>query len=166
MTPDNGLIFFDESGHWGHGTFDILITASLPVIAVLGEDKAPTKHYNNLRTYCWLTMADWVRRGGALPPIPELVPELTEPTFTFLGGAFVLEPKDKIKERLGYSPDLGDGLALTFAFEDMPIDELRQLRGRQQVEHEFDPFAKERLADLEAEGAHLVDFNPFDYRRD
>ena len=27
----------------------------------------------------------------------------------------ILEPKDKIRERLGFSPDLGDAAALTFA---------------------------------------------------
>lgn len=30
-------------------------------------------------------------------------------------GRIVLEPKDKIKERLGASPDIADALALTFA---------------------------------------------------
>ena len=30
-------------------------------------------------------------------------------------GRMVLEPKDKIKERLGASPDIADALALTFA---------------------------------------------------
>lgn len=166
MSPTNGLILFDESGHWGHGAFDILVTAGLPVIGVLGEDKAPTKHYKNMRTYCWLMMADWVKKVGALPHLPEMIPELTEPTYTFIGGQFVLEPKDQIKARLGWSPDLADGLAETFALEDMPIDVMQQFRNTQKVAHEFEPFARETRDYLEAEGEHRADFNPFEYRRD
>ena len=51
------------------------------------------------------------QEGGALPNIPEMVGELTEPTYTFTGGVFLLEEKDQIKERLGRSPDLADAYA-------------------------------------------------------
>ena len=67
-----------------------------------------------------MKMAEWVKNGGALPNIPELVSELTTPTYTFTNGKFVLEEKDQIKIRLGRSPDLADALALTFAIVDMP----------------------------------------------
>jgi len=64
----------------------------------------------------WFDMAEWVKTGGvALPELPELVSELTAPTYLFTGGRFQIEPKDQIKQRLGWSPDLGDALALTFA---------------------------------------------------
>ena len=55
-----------------------------------------------------------------LPPIPELVAELTTPTYTFSNGKILLEDKDLVKKRLGRSPDLADALALTFAFPVMP----------------------------------------------
>ena len=61
-------------------------------------------------------MADWVKSGGALPNVPELVAELTTPTYTFVGGKIMLEDKDQVKKRLGRSPDLADALALTFAY--------------------------------------------------
>ncbi len=159
MNPDNGLILIDDSGHWGHGAVDALVTAGFPVMPVIQESPATNKRYKNLRAQEWLGMADWVKKGGALPYLPEMVPELTEPTYTFLGGQFVLEPKDQIKARLGYSPDLADGLSQTFAIEDLPADMLVQLRGRQTALHEFDPYA------LDVEGQTEHDFNPFEYER-
>jgi len=71
-------------------------------------------------------MADWVKRGGSLPPIPELVQELTSPTYTFNQGKLQLEDKDQIKARIGRSPDLADALALTFALPDQPAQTIEQ----------------------------------------
>jgi len=122
MHPGNGLILIDDSGHWGHGVVDALATAGLPVLPVIAESPSVNKRYKNLRTEMWLQMADWVKKGGALPYIPELVRELTTPTYTYLGGKFVLEPKDQLKKRLQVSPDIAEALAQTFALEDMPAD--------------------------------------------
>ena len=52
-------------------------------------------------------MVEWIRRGGCLPNVPELIGELTTPTYTFVHGRFQLEDKNQIKARLGRSPDLG-----------------------------------------------------------
>lgn len=41
---------------------------------------------------------------GSLPKLPELVGELTVPTYTFVNGKFQLEDKDQVKQRLGRSP--------------------------------------------------------------
>jgi hypothetical protein len=68
----------------------------------------------------WMKMAEWIRSGGALPQVDGLVQELTAPTYGFKAGKWLLEDKDSIKERLGYSPDLADALALTFATPDQP----------------------------------------------
>jgi hypothetical protein len=124
------ITLVDDSGHWGHGVIDNLITSGAPAIPILGESPAINPRYFNRRTEMWLEMAEWVKRGGALPNIPELVPELTAPTYTFLNGKFQLEPKDQIKKRLGNSPDIADALALTFAIPDMPANSAT-LAGRQ-----------------------------------
>jgi hypothetical protein len=116
------LTLIDDTGHWGHGVVDQLLTAGYPVQAVIASDRALDRRYRNRRAECWLQMAEWVRRGGALPPVPELVAELTSPTYSFVGGQFLLEPKDQVKRRLGRSPDLADALALTFAVPDLPRD--------------------------------------------
>lgn len=140
------LHLVDDTGHWGHGVIDNLITAGIPgVVGVVYHEKALNPRYKNRRTEIWLNLADWVKSGGALPNIPELVAELTTPTYTFAAGRFQLEEKDQIKERLGRSPDLGDGIANTFALPDMPgthtLEGRLLARKAHTTEHEWDPFA-------------------------
>ncbi len=80
---------------------------------------APFKpgQYANKRAEMWGEMAEWLKAGGALPPCPELKADLCAPAYDFdASGKLRLEAKEKIKERCGRSPDLGDALALTFAF--------------------------------------------------
>lgn len=117
------VILVDDTGHWGHGVIDNLIAAGENAIGIQFHAPALDNRYRNRRTEMWLKMADWVKRGGCLPNMPELVEELTTPTYTFHGGQFELESKDYIKERLGRSPDLADALALTFAIPDAPASD-------------------------------------------
>jgi phage terminase large subunit len=114
-----GLMILDATGGWAAGASDVLKTSGTlhtdrPVDVQFhgasGNDK-----YRNRRAEMWFGMAEWVKSGGALPNLPELVGELTTPTYTFVNGKFLIEPKDQVKERLGRSPDLADALALTFA---------------------------------------------------
>lgn len=151
------LILVDDTGHWGHGVVDHLITAGFPVVPVIASDPALDRRYKNRRAEMWLSMAEWVKGGGALPPIPELVAELTTPTYTFLGGKLVLEDKDQVKQRLGRSPDLADALAQTFALPDMPSELLARLQGHGHVRTERHPYEREP-AKAEQE------FNPYEER--
>jgi phage terminase large subunit len=112
--------FIDDTGHWGHGVIDNLIAAGYTPMGIQYHGPANNPRYKNMRAEMWLEMANWVKAGGKLPKIPELVAELTVPTYSFVGGKFVLEDKDQVKERLKRSPDLADALALTFAWPDMP----------------------------------------------
>lgn len=114
------LEFADATGGWSAGACDILRASGIDVIDVQFAAPAMDPRYRNRRAELWFAMREWIQRGGALPPIPELVAELTEPTYTFMGGKFLLEDKDQIKRRLGRSPDLADALALTFGLADMP----------------------------------------------
>jgi hypothetical protein len=136
------LTLVDDTGHWGHGVIDNLITAGLKqCVGIIFSDPALNPRYRNRRAEMWLEMAEWVKHGGALPFLQELVGELVTPTYSFVGGKFVLEEKDQIKARLGRSPDLADALALTFALPDMPADVLKRLKQPQTVAHDFDPYA-------------------------
>src|SRR5246127_3122118 len=61
---------------------------------------------------------DWIRRGGAPAPgerSQELIAALSRTTYSFRGDRLLLEPKDQVKARLGYSPDDADAFVLTFA---------------------------------------------------
>lgn len=154
---DAEMVIIDDSGHWGHGVVDQLRAAQYPIIPVLGEDKPLNRRYKNRRTEMWLEGAKWIQDGGALAYNAELIRELTVPTYTFLGGVFVLEPKDQIKERLGNSPDLADALMMTFAVPDMPSRAVEQMRGRNKALTQFDPY---EIAGESNERA-LTDFDPY-----
>jgi hypothetical protein len=50
--------------------------------------------------------------GLALPPDRELLADLTAPRFEVRSSGIVVEPKERLRERLGRSPDAGDAVAL------------------------------------------------------
>ncbi len=109
-------IFLDDTGGWGAGTIDTLVTGGYPVIGISFGGKAIDARYKNRRAEMHFKAADWVKRGGALPNMPELVREATATTYTFRNGVFVIEEKEQVMEKLGgESPDLWDALCLTFA---------------------------------------------------
>ena len=72
--------------------------------------------YANRRAEMWDTMRKWLQQGGAIPNDYELAKELAAPTYTYDGQSRLkLEAKDAIRDRVGFSPDRADALALTFA---------------------------------------------------
>lgn len=125
---------FDATGGWAAGAVDVLkaSTPSRRPVEVQFHAPAGNDKYKNRRAEMWFGMAEWVKSGGWLPNIPELVAELTVPTYIFVNGKFQIEPKDQVKERLGRSPDLADALALTFAIPEgaRPVQATRQLPRR------------------------------------
>ena len=72
--------------------------------------------YANRRAEMWDNMRKWLQQGGAIPDDYELAKELAAPTYAYDGQSRMkLEGKDTIRERVGFSPDRADALALTFA---------------------------------------------------
>jgi len=140
------LEMVDGSGGYGSGVIDYLVQAGHSPMEVSFSGKAIDQRYFNKRSEMWFMMAEWVKKGGSLPNIPEMVRELTTPTYTFQNGKFRLEEKDQIKERLGFSPDRADALALTFALPEMPKDmQLRKDSGFvQKTNYDYDPYSDRR----------------------
>ena len=68
----------------------------------------------------WFRMAEWIKRGGAIPYDEDLLKELVAPEYYFKNSKIILQSKEEIKDSLGFSPDRADALALTFADVDMP----------------------------------------------
>ncbi len=139
--------FLDDTVGWAHGAVDVLRASGWPVYAVQFDKPSGNPRYVNMRAQMWMEMAEWIKSGGCLPEIPEMIPELTTVTYFFHNGKFQIESKDQIKKRLGRSPDLADGLALTFALPDSPARRQDGLprgdrggAGRQQ--QEYDPYAR------------------------
>ena len=81
--------------------------------------------YLNRRAEMYDLMREWMAdpAGVQIPDTDELHGDLAAPmrgpgaTRFDSAGRLVLEAKEHIKERLGFSPDLGDALALTFAID-------------------------------------------------
>lgn len=139
----------DGSGGFGGGVVDFMRKAGYSPFEISFSSKPIDPKYLNRRAEMWMEMADWVRKGGALPSDLELQKELTAPMYTFTSkGQFQLESKMHIKERLGFSPDKADALALTFAFPDQIAKELAfagHNKSSMKIKHEWDPFDDSRF---------------------
>lgn len=135
------LTFLDDTVGWAHGAVDVLRAAGHNVYAILFSSPAGDPRYANMRAEMWMRMADWVKAGGSLPLIPELIQEMCAPTYFFNAGKFQLESKEQIKKRLGKSPDLADALALTFALPERPGGLRLPGMGQRQTPKNYDPYA-------------------------
>lgn len=73
--------------------------------------------YSNKRAEMWDGVRQWLEQGGSLPYNPDLRAELAMPEYSFDAlNRVKLESKEKIKEKMGNSPDMADALCLTFAY--------------------------------------------------
>lgn len=143
------LELIDNSFAWGNGVLDNLHHAGRNAHPVNFAGKAVNfKLYGNRRAEMWLEGRKFIiERGGCLPDVPGLVAELTEPTYMFSNGVFMLEPKDIIKKRLGRSTDLADAYMLTHALPDLPSNVQSMLRSKDgarpgHAATEYDPYAR------------------------
>ena len=108
-------VMVDMTGGFGAGWYDQMRLFGVEAIQVQFSGKASQPRFLNKRAEMWFLMAEWIKGGGALPPLPEMIRELSAPTYFFKGDALCLEDKTQIMERIGHSPDCSDALALTFA---------------------------------------------------
>ena len=73
----------------------------------------------NMRAYLYWCVRDWLNpengSNAMLPPDGTLMQEATNTKWSFhANGKVMIEPKDDVKERIGYSPDELDALSMTF----------------------------------------------------
>lgn len=120
MDNDIHMAFIDVTG-LGAGVYDRLVEIGLgkrvtPVnFSQTAEDD---DKYRNKRAEIWARTGIWLDDpGGADIPDDNVIHRhLCAPTYFFdSNGRLQLESKEKMKERLGFSPDGGDALALTFS---------------------------------------------------
>ncbi len=153
----NPAATFVDVATFGAGVVDRLHQLGFPVIGVDFGGKALQPKFSNRRSEMWHGMADWLRAGGCTPDIPELVAELTAPTYKFdPAGKLLLEKKAEVKKRVGVSPDLADALCLTFA-QPVAHPGLKLYRGRtpQHALTEYDPYQQ-------SSGPAQTEYDPFE----
>lgn len=108
----------------GAGVFDILRrTPEVRAVGVNASEKARDEDtYANVRAEMSFALRQFVREdGGALPDDLELRRDLLAAEFEFdARGRYKLPLKDKVKKKLGRSPDAGDAVALAVYKPTMP----------------------------------------------
>lgn len=108
---------FVDAGAMGAGVIDRLRQLGYYVSEVnFGAAALDNNRYANIRAEMYFKTKEWLESGGAIPDDRKLKTELSTVEYKFnQAGKIILEPKEKLKERTGWSTDLADSLALTFA---------------------------------------------------
>lgn len=140
--PD--VTFLDETG-LGGPIVDRLAQLGYHVVGVNFGGKADDeKHYRNKAAEMWARMRQWLINGGSIQDDPVLEQELTSREYTHNEkDQLVLERKQDMKKRGLKSPDWGDALALTFAYNvpkrELPRGDLDRALGVRNQKSEYDP---------------------------
>ena len=113
---------FCDVGAMGAGVIDRLHQLGYDEVTEVNFAAASSDdRYANKRAEMYFKVRDWMEAGGAIPNEPLLKSELSIVEYKFTpAGKIILEPKEKVKEKIGKSPDTADSLALTFAMPVMP----------------------------------------------
>jgi len=120
-------MFIDITGP-GYGTYCRLVEMGYDTVVRginFGSKSQEPDRYINKRVEMWVRMREWIESplGCSIPDDDELIAHVLAPMADFDSlSRWRLEKKEDMKKRLGYSPDGGDALALTFA-EPIAADE-------------------------------------------
>jgi hypothetical protein len=139
---------FIDGGGVGGGVVDRCRQLNVPCFEVQFGGKpdrpdvsAESAKYSNKRAEIWGLMREWLS-VGAIPDDAELRAALIGPQYGYNGRDEIqLERKEDMKRRGQASPDLGDALALTFAWPVLPTEFAGGLPPHKPlVEIDYDPF--------------------------
>ncbi len=108
----------------GAGVADILKSNGVPVVMVQVSERARDEaRFESQRDELWFGLREWFEEGACSIP-KSLQPALRQSICKDIQdirfrysptGKIQVEKKDKMKERIGHSPDIGDALCLTFS---------------------------------------------------
>jgi len=135
----------------GHGIYDRLrelgygqVRAVNFASSATGAGPMPAAKYSNRKAEMWDALREWFLdpAGVCCPNDDQFQQDVCAPAHDEYGrdvdsqGRLKIEKKEDIRKRLGFSPDLGDAAALTFA--ERVADEAivqRLLQGRERASH-------------------------------
>lgn len=139
------MIFLDM-GSFGAAVYDRLCELGYRKVLCpvhFGGKPSDPRTYANKRAEIWGLTRDWLAdEGGAEVPHDDesLHIELTGPMSQYNSNQqILLEAKDRIKARLGFSPDGGDALATTFAQPVIRSLARKHRGGMARAESAYDP---------------------------
>lgn len=129
----------------GAGVADILKNSGIPTAAV-NVSESPSLNdarFNRLRDELWWRLREWfedrscgISRGIMPARVNEMIADIQDIRYGYTpAGKIKIESKDEMKERLHFSPDVGDALCLSFAAERLARKPVQQqvMRRRQAV---------------------------------
>jgi hypothetical protein len=128
LMRDGCPIVIDMGGGYGSGVYSHLKNnvQGLTLIGHNGSnesrkrDRSGKLTFTNKRAEVWWKFREALEPNlgepVALPPDPELLADLTAPTWSLGRGGIVIEPKEKIKARIGRSPDKGDAVVNAWGY--------------------------------------------------
>ena len=109
------MLFIDSAGICGPVVSRLRTLGHKNIIEVNFGAHSLNEKYAFMRSYMWGQLKEWLPMG-AIDKGPDLEEDLTAPGYRITKKVeILLEPKEKIIERIGHSTDDGDALALTFA---------------------------------------------------
>ncbi len=160
---ETDAVFIDDTGGFGSSWIDNLRRLGYSPVGVHFSEKAANPRYFNKRSEMMFEAVQWIKDGGALPDCPELLAALTQTTYSFKGDKLIIEPKDIIKEKLGYSPDHMDAFCLTFSHPVLKSD-MRTVNQHSRHTTNYDPLSLDRLQqDIGGNKNHRVEYDPLKY---
>lgn len=126
----------------GEGVVDRLQQLGYSVIGVNFGGTALNPRYANKRAEMWDLAARWVKERGQIPNDPELIADLCAPTYDFADKSDRISITSKAKlKALGHrSPDIAEGLVLTFAFPVAAKDPYEVMSNNPQP-RDYNPYA-------------------------
>lgn len=162
---DVDACFVDNTGGYGTSWIDNLRLLGRTPIGVGFAEGASNNRYVNKRAEMYFDLAGWIKGGGQLPPMttqgmPEVCAALSQTTYTTRGDRLLLEPKALVKEKIGYSPDHCDALALTFAHPVSPKASRESGRTRHISEWDYGQ-ALTQSASAAPSRFHRSEYDPF-----
>lgn len=136
---DPQAVFID--GGAGAGVIDRLRQLGFDQVVEVqfGSRANDDQHYKNRRIEMYCNAKEWLDLGGALKD-KNTANQLTIPRYKYDPvGKLMLESKEDIRKRVGFSPDLSDAFCLTFA---APVINYRRNDSYKTNNTDYDPFSQ------------------------
>jgi len=124
---DGAMVVVDMGGGYGGGIFEQLKENQIEVMAHKGAEESVRRtkdsqlKFTNKRTEVYWRFREALdpsQPGGSpisLPPDNKILADLTAPTYEITPRGIKLEPKDKVMEKLGRSPNHGDAIVMAWS---------------------------------------------------